>query len=90
MLPSQNTSILVGRISHTEISHKVFTKRDVEDLPVATLFAFTQLRASMPGAPEGFGDILGKWVSEATGDFDVIQMLLVTMIVKRGVALQPQ
>jgi hypothetical protein len=24
-------------------------------LPVATLFAFTQLRGSMPGAPEGFG-----------------------------------
>ncbi|KAF9471882.1 hypothetical protein BDN70DRAFT_938614 [Pholiota conissans] len=27
-------------------------------IPVATLFAFTQLRGSMPGAPEGFGDIL--------------------------------
>ena len=24
-------------------------------VPVATLFAFTQLRQSMPGAPEGFG-----------------------------------
>ena len=24
-------------------------------IPVATLFAFTQLRASMPGAPDGFG-----------------------------------
>ncbi|RXW22275.1 hypothetical protein EST38_g3568 [Candolleomyces aberdarensis] len=28
-------------------------------VPVATLFAFTQLRQSMPGAPEGFGDIIG-------------------------------
>jgi len=27
-------------------------------IPVATLFAFTQLRQSMPGAPEGFGDIM--------------------------------
>ncbi|KAK0215409.1 hypothetical protein IW262DRAFT_1465017 [Armillaria fumosa] len=27
-------------------------------VPIGTVFAFTQLRASMPGAPEGFGDIL--------------------------------
>ncbi|KAF8810242.1 hypothetical protein BYT27DRAFT_7186680 [Phlegmacium glaucopus] len=27
-------------------------------IPVATLFAFTQLRQSMPGAPAGFGDII--------------------------------
>ncbi|KAJ2923331.1 hypothetical protein H1R20_g13767, partial [Candolleomyces eurysporus] len=27
-------------------------------IPVATLFAFTQLRQSMPGAPDGFGDIV--------------------------------
>ncbi|KAK0229636.1 hypothetical protein EDD85DRAFT_794115 [Armillaria nabsnona] len=27
-------------------------------VPIVTLFAFIQLRASMPGAPEGFGDIL--------------------------------
>jgi hypothetical protein len=26
-------------------------------VPVATLYAVTQLRASMPGAPAGFGDI---------------------------------
>jgi len=25
-------------------------------VPVATLFAITQLRASMPGAPPGFGE----------------------------------
>ena len=30
-------------------------KGEVLVLPVATLFAFTQLRRSMPGAPEGFG-----------------------------------
>jgi hypothetical protein len=30
-------------------------KAEVLVIPVATLFAFTQLRASMPGAPAGFG-----------------------------------
>lgn len=31
-------------------------KGDVLVLPVATLFAFTQLRGTMPGAPNGFGE----------------------------------
>lgn len=30
-------------------------KSEVLVIPVATLFAFTQLRQSMPGAPDGFG-----------------------------------
>ena len=30
-------------------------KSDILIIPVATLFAFTQLRGSMPGAPPGFG-----------------------------------
>ena len=38
-------------------------KGEILMLPVATLFAFTQLRASMPGVPDGFGDILGTWLS---------------------------
>ena len=29
-------------------------------LPVATLFAVTGLRGTMPGAPAGFGAIVGK------------------------------
>ncbi|KAF8192095.1 hypothetical protein BJ912DRAFT_1096404 [Pholiota molesta] len=33
-------------------------KGEVLVVPVATLFAFTQLRGSMPGAPAGFGDVL--------------------------------
>ncbi|KAF4617603.1 hypothetical protein D9613_006280 [Agrocybe pediades] len=33
-------------------------KGEVLVIPVATLFAFTQLRQSMPGAPPGFGDVL--------------------------------
>ena len=30
-------------------------RAEVLVVPVATLFAFTQLRASLPGAPAGFG-----------------------------------
>jgi hypothetical protein len=32
-------------------------KGEVLVIPVATLFAFTQLRGSMPGAPAGFGEL---------------------------------
>lgn len=31
-------------------------KGEILVVPVATLFAFTQLRTSMPGAPDGFGE----------------------------------
>ncbi|KAF8995000.1 hypothetical protein BDQ17DRAFT_1524237 [Cyathus striatus] len=34
---------------------------DVFLVPVATLFAFTGLRGTMPGAPAGFGAIIGKY-----------------------------
>ncbi|SJL16589.1 uncharacterized protein ARMOST_20115 [Armillaria ostoyae] len=34
-------------------------RNEIVVVPVATVFAFTQLRSSMPGAPGGFGDILG-------------------------------
>ncbi|KAF8184783.1 hypothetical protein BJ912DRAFT_905383 [Pholiota molesta] len=33
-------------------------RSEVLIVPVATVFAFTQLRGSMPGAPAGFGDVL--------------------------------
>ncbi|KAK0431784.1 hypothetical protein EV421DRAFT_1852354, partial [Armillaria borealis] len=33
-------------------------RNEIVVVPIGTVFAFTQLRASMPGAPEGFGDIL--------------------------------
>jgi len=33
-------------------------KGEILLVPIATLFALTQLRTSMPGAPDGFGDIL--------------------------------
>ncbi|PBK68470.1 hypothetical protein ARMSODRAFT_1019604 [Armillaria solidipes] len=33
-------------------------RNEIVVIPVGTVFSFTQLRSSMPGAPEGFGDIL--------------------------------
>ncbi|KAK0477889.1 hypothetical protein IW261DRAFT_1565690 [Armillaria novae-zelandiae] len=33
-------------------------RNEIVVVPVSTVFAFTQLRSSMPGAPDGFGDIL--------------------------------
>ncbi|KAK0472985.1 hypothetical protein IW261DRAFT_1660123 [Armillaria novae-zelandiae] len=33
-------------------------RNEIVVVPVGTVFAFTQLRSTMPGAPEGFGDIL--------------------------------
>ncbi|PBK88276.1 hypothetical protein ARMGADRAFT_1034234 [Armillaria gallica] len=34
-------------------------RNEIVIIPVGTVFAFTQLRSTMPGAPEGFGDVLG-------------------------------
>ncbi|PBK81043.1 hypothetical protein ARMGADRAFT_1039629 [Armillaria gallica] len=40
-------------------SYGVIAQRnEIVVVPIVTLFAFTQLRAYMPGAPEGIGDIL--------------------------------
>ncbi|KAK0191878.1 hypothetical protein F5146DRAFT_1037543 [Armillaria mellea] len=33
-------------------------RNEIVVVPIGTVFAFTQLRSSMPGAPDGFGDIL--------------------------------
>ncbi|PBK68519.1 hypothetical protein ARMSODRAFT_1019645 [Armillaria solidipes] len=33
-------------------------RNEIVVIPVGTVFAFTQLRSTMPGAPEGFGDVL--------------------------------
>ncbi|KAK0477830.1 hypothetical protein IW261DRAFT_1565617 [Armillaria novae-zelandiae] len=33
-------------------------RNEIVVVPVSTVFAFTQLRSTMPGAPDGFGDIL--------------------------------
>ncbi|KAK0492484.1 hypothetical protein EDD18DRAFT_1357741 [Armillaria luteobubalina] len=33
-------------------------RNEIVVVPISTVFAFTQLRSTMPGAPDGFGDIL--------------------------------
>ncbi|PBK68449.1 hypothetical protein ARMSODRAFT_1085393 [Armillaria solidipes] len=33
-------------------------RNEIVVVPIGTVFAFTQLRSAMPGAPDGFGDIL--------------------------------
>ncbi|PBK88253.1 hypothetical protein ARMGADRAFT_1084890 [Armillaria gallica] len=33
-------------------------RNEIVVVPIGTVFAFTQLRSTMPGAPDGFGDIL--------------------------------
>lgn len=32
------------------------TVRELFAIPIATLFAFTSVRANLPGAPDGFGE----------------------------------
>ena len=50
-------------------------KAEVLVIPVATLFAFTQLRDSMPGAPDGFGmPVFQFLVFLLLKDFDLLQV----------------
>ncbi|OBZ67164.1 hypothetical protein A0H81_12816 [Grifola frondosa] len=43
-------------------------------LPMGTLFAFTQLRSTLPGAPDGFGAIIGEFCRAVTlfGHLDIL------------------
>jgi len=55
-------------------------KSEILIVPVATLFAFTQLRGSMPGAPPGFGKCYLSytfWVHPNDSSFegDILGML---------------
>ncbi|PBK88191.1 hypothetical protein ARMGADRAFT_1084841 [Armillaria gallica] len=43
-------------------------------VPIGTVFTFTQLRASMPGAPDGFGDVL-----DFTGLLPCFVLLLISI-----------
>ncbi|KAK0493824.1 hypothetical protein EDD18DRAFT_1464628 [Armillaria luteobubalina] len=51
-------------------------------VPIGTVFAFTQLRASMPGAPEGFGDTL-----DYVGLLPCLTLLSISAITMVGVYL---
>jgi hypothetical protein len=53
-------TIILLLVMFASVFFRFRQKGEILLLPVATLFAFTQLRASMPGAPDGFGDILGE------------------------------
>lgn len=51
-------TIILALVMITSVFFGFKQRGEVLLIPVATLFAFTQLRQSMPGAPDGFGDIM--------------------------------
>ncbi|KAF6748202.1 hypothetical protein DFP72DRAFT_1074470 [Ephemerocybe angulata] len=51
-------TIILALVMITTVFFGFKQRGEVLLIPVATLFAFTQLRQSMPGAPDGFGDIV--------------------------------
>ncbi|KAK0430458.1 hypothetical protein EV421DRAFT_2041820 [Armillaria borealis] len=57
-------------------------RNEIIVVPIGTVFAFTQLRASMPGAPEGFGDIL-----DFVGLLPCLVLLSISAITMVGVYL---
>lgn len=46
---------------HEDVVKEVFV------IPVATLFAFTSVRANLPGAPEGFGTLSLPVIASTSG-----------------------
>ncbi|KAK0421655.1 hypothetical protein EV421DRAFT_1965917, partial [Armillaria borealis] len=52
-------TLMICLIMITTVVFGYRQRNEIVVVPIGTLFAFTQLRSSMPGAPEGFGDILG-------------------------------
>ncbi|KAK0229687.1 hypothetical protein EDD85DRAFT_973526 [Armillaria nabsnona] len=57
-------------------------RNEIVVVPIGTVFAFTQLRASMPGAPDGFGDIL-----DFAGLLPCFVLLLISAITMVGIYL---
>ncbi|TEB34001.1 hypothetical protein FA13DRAFT_1730316 [Coprinellus micaceus] len=51
-------TLILALVMITTVFFGFKQRGEVLVIPVATLFAFTQLRQSMPGAPDGFGDIV--------------------------------
>ena len=54
-------TLILALVMITTVFFGFKQRGEVLVIPVATLFAFTQLRQSMPGAPDGFGDIVGEF-----------------------------
>ncbi|PBK88159.1 hypothetical protein ARMGADRAFT_1168124 [Armillaria gallica] len=57
-------------------------RNEIVVVPIGTVFAFTQLWASMPGAPEGFGDML-----DFVGLLPCLALLSISAITMVGVYL---
>lgn len=51
-------TIILVLVMATSVFFGYKQRPEVLLIPVATLFAFTQLRQSMPGAPDGFGMLI--------------------------------
>ncbi len=45
-------------------------RNEIVVVPISTVFAFTQLRSTMPGAPDGFGALLHANPINDTADMD--------------------
>ncbi|KAK0452191.1 uncharacterized protein EV420DRAFT_1559363 [Desarmillaria tabescens] len=51
-------TLMICLIMITTVVFGFRQRNEIVVVPIGTVFAFTQLRSTMPGAPEGFGDIL--------------------------------
>ncbi|KAK0434208.1 hypothetical protein EV421DRAFT_1992831 [Armillaria borealis] len=51
-------TLMICLIMITTVVFGYRQRNEIVVVPIGTVFAFTQLRSTMPGAPEGFGDIL--------------------------------
>ncbi|KAK0215417.1 hypothetical protein IW262DRAFT_1496370 [Armillaria fumosa] len=51
-------TLMICLITVTTVIFGFRQRNEITVVPIGTLFAFTQLRSTMPGAHEGFGDVL--------------------------------
>ncbi|KAK0493674.1 hypothetical protein EDD18DRAFT_1464613 [Armillaria luteobubalina] len=52
-------TLMICLITVTTVVFGYRQRNEIAVVPIGILFAFTQLRSTMPGAHEGFGDVLG-------------------------------
>ncbi|KAH6911934.1 hypothetical protein BKA70DRAFT_1098864 [Coprinopsis sp. MPI-PUGE-AT-0042] len=75
-------TIILALVMITSVFFGFKQRPEVLLIPVATLFAFTTLRQSMPGAPEGFGDVI-----DLVGLVPCLALLALTAALSLGVFL---
>ncbi|PBK88165.1 hypothetical protein ARMGADRAFT_1084804 [Armillaria gallica] len=51
-------TVMICLIMITTVLFGFRQRNEIVVVPIGTVFAFTQLRSTMPGAPDGFGDVL--------------------------------